>query len=96
MKVHYRGTLIDGTEIDSTRRRRTPAELVLGNVIPCWTEGLQMMKVGGKARLHCPSSLAYGDRGQPARAGGRPSIPGGAVIIYDVELIAIAKAAPRD
>ena len=84
VKVHYRGTLIDGTEFDSSIARGAPAEFGLNQVIPCWTEGLQKMKTGGKATLVCPSSIAYGDRG-------RPSIPPGATLSFDVELIEIVK-----
>jgi FKBP-type peptidyl-prolyl cis-trans isomerase FkpA len=83
VKVHYRGTLIDGTEFDSSYKRNEPAQFPLGNVIPCWTEGVQKMKVGGKARLVCPANLAYGDSG-------RPSIPGGAALIFEIELLEIA------
>ena len=82
VKVHYRGTLIDGTEFDSSIKRGQPATFPLNGVIPCWTEGLQRMKVGGKATLGCPSSIAYGD-------GGRPSIPGGATLMFEVELLEI-------
>jgi len=82
VKVHYRGTLIDGTEFDSSYKRNEPAQFPLGQVIPCWTEGVQKMKVGGKARLVCPSNLAYGDSG-------RPSIPGGAALLFDIELLEI-------
>jgi FKBP-type peptidyl-prolyl cis-trans isomerase FkpA len=82
VRVNYRGTLINGTEFDSSYGRNEPAEFALGRVIGCWTEGLQHMKVGGKARLVCPSNLAYGD------AGSAP-IPGGAALIFDVELLAI-------
>jgi FKBP-type peptidyl-prolyl cis-trans isomerase FkpA len=89
VKVHYRGTLIDGTEFDSSIARGTPAEFPLNGVIPCWTEGVQKMKVGGKARLVCPSNVAYGDQGRP------PTIPGGATLVFDVELIEIkAPASP--
>ena len=84
VKVHYRGTLIDGTEFDSSIKRGQPAEFGLGQVIPCWTEGVQKMKVGGKATLTCPSAIAYGDRG-------RPSIPPGATLVFEVELIDIVK-----
>jgi FKBP-type peptidyl-prolyl cis-trans isomerase FkpA len=87
VKVNYRGTLVNGTEFDSSYSRNEPAQFALNGVIPCWTEGLQKMKVGGKAELVCPSSLAYGD-------GGRPSIPGGAAIIFEVELLEIAGANP--
>ncbi len=85
VKVHYRGTLTDGTEFDSSIKRGEPVEFPLNGVIKCWTEGLQRMKVGEKARLTCPSDLAYGDQGQP------PSIPGGATLIFDVELLDIVK-----
>jgi FKBP-type peptidyl-prolyl cis-trans isomerase FkpA len=88
VKVHYRGTLIDGTEFDSSYARNEPAEFPLADVIGCWTEGVQHMKVGGKARLVCPSDLAYGDRGNEA-------IPGGSVLVFDIELLEIVGAAPR-
>jgi FKBP-type peptidyl-prolyl cis-trans isomerase FkpA len=84
VKVHYRGTLVDGTEFDSSIARGTPAEFPLDGVIACWTEGLQKMKVGGKAKLVCPSDIAYGDRG-------RPSIPPGATLVFEVELLEIVK-----
>jgi FKBP-type peptidyl-prolyl cis-trans isomerase FkpA len=82
VKVNYRGTLVNGTEFDSSYSRNEPAQFALNHVIPCWTEGLQMMKVGGKALLVCPSDLAYGDSG-------RPSIPGGAALIFEIELLDI-------
>ena len=88
VKVHYRGTLINGTEFDSSYKRNEPAQFPLGGVIRCWTEGVQKMKVGGKARLVCPSDLAYGDAG-------RPSIPGGATLVFEVELLEIVAAAPQ-
>lgn len=88
VKVHYRGTLINGTEFDSSYKRNEPAQFPLGRVIPCWTEGVQKMKVGGKARLVCPSDLAYGDAG-------RPSIPGGATLVFEVELLEIVAAPPQ-
>ncbi len=88
VKVHYRGTLTDGTEFDSSYARNEPAEFLLQGVIPCWTEGVQKMKVGGKARLVCPSDLAYGDAGNQA-------IPGGAALVFDVELLEIVAATPR-
>ncbi len=86
VKVNYRGTLVDGTEFDSSYKRNEPAEFPLNRVIPCWTEGVQKMKVGGKARLVCPSSIAYGDSGQP------PTIPGGATLVFEVELLGITAA----
>jgi len=84
VKVHYRGTLINGTEFDSSYKRNQPAQFPLTNVIPCWTEGVQKMKVGGKARLICPSDIAYGDSGHP------PTIPGGSTLIFEIELLDIA------
>jgi FKBP-type peptidyl-prolyl cis-trans isomerase FklB len=83
--VHYRGTLIDGTEFDSSHRRGQPATFGVGQVIPGWTEALQMMKVGGKRRLFIPSELAYGERGQGNIIG--PN----AVLVFEVELIDIQK-----
>jgi FKBP-type peptidyl-prolyl cis-trans isomerase FkpA len=83
VKVHYRGTLVDGTEFDSSYKRNEPAQFALNGVIKCWTEGVQRMQVGGKAQLVCPSDLAYGDQG-------RPSIPGGAALIFEIELLDIA------
>ena len=88
VKVHYRGTLIDGTEFDSSYARNEPAEFPLSGVIRCWTEGVQRMKVGGKARLVCPSDLAYGDRGND-------DIPGGSALIFDIELLEIVSPTPR-
>ena len=89
VQVHYRGTRIDGKEFDSSLERGQPASFPLNGVVRCWTEGLQKMKVGGKARLVCPPELAYGDRGQP------PKIPGGATLLFDVELLGIVgQAAP--
>ncbi len=86
VKVHYRGTLVDGTEFDSSYRRNEPAQFALNGVVPCWTEGVQKMKTGGKAMLVCPSNLAYGDQG-------RPSIPGGATLIFEIELLEIVGGA---
>ena len=85
VKVHYRGTLVDGKEFDSSFKRGQPAEFPLNGVIKCWTEGVAMMKVGGKAKLVCPPDIAYGERGAGA------SIPGNAVLNFDVELIDIVK-----
>jgi len=83
VKVHYVGTFIDGAEFDSSVKRGEPAEFPLGQVIPCWTEGVSMMKTGGKAKLFCPSDIAYGDEGRP------PLIPGGAALVFEVELLEI-------
>ena len=85
VKVHYQGTLMDGTVFDSSVQRGQPATFPLGNVIKCWTEGVQEIKVGGKSRLVCPANIAYGDRGSP------PTIKPGATLIFEVELIEIVK-----
>lgn len=85
VRVHYRGTLANGQEFDSSFKRNAPASFPLGRVIPCWTEGLQKMKVGGKATLTCPPNTAYGERG----AGG--VIPPNATLSFEVELLAIEK-----
>ncbi len=85
VKVHYHGTLADGTVFDSSVQRGEPATFPLNGVIPCWTEGVQLMKVGGKSRLVCPSNLAYGDRGAP------PRIKPGAALVFEVELLDIVK-----
>ncbi|MEZ4334943.1 MAG: FKBP-type peptidyl-prolyl cis-trans isomerase [Myxococcota bacterium] len=90
VKVHYHGTLRDGTVFDSSVERGSPAEFPLKGVIPCWTEGVQKMKVGGKARLVCPASTAYGDRGAP------PRIKPGAAIAFDVELLEIGAKPATD
>jgi FKBP-type peptidyl-prolyl cis-trans isomerase FkpA len=87
VKVNYRGTLVDGKEFDSSYKRNEPAQFPLNGVIKCWTEGLQKMKVGGKAKLVCPSSIAYGDQGRP------PVIPAKATLVFEVELLEIAKPA---
>ena len=83
VKVNYRGALTDGTEFDSSYKRNPPAQFPLSGVIRCWTEGVQKMKVGGKARLVCPSEIAYGDNGRP------PTIPGGATLVFEIELLEI-------
>jgi len=85
IKVHYRGTLTGGKEFDSSYKRGQPASFPLNRVIPCWTEGMQMMKVGGKARLLCPPGLAYGSRGVPG------TIPPDSTLTFEVELLEILK-----
>ena len=85
VKVHYHGTFPDGKVFDSSKERGTPAEFPLGGVITCWTEGVQKIKAGGTAKLVCPSDTAYGDQG----AGG--AIPGGATLVFEVELLEILK-----
>lgn len=83
VKVNYRGTFPDGREFDSSYKRNQAIEFPLGNVIPCWTEGVQRMKVGGKAKLTCPGTIAYGARGM----GG--VIPPNATLLFEVELLGI-------
>jgi FKBP-type peptidyl-prolyl cis-trans isomerase FkpA len=83
VRVHYKGTFPDGKEFDSSYSRGQPAEFPLNRVIKCWTEGVQKMKVGGKAKLACPAAVAYGERG----AGG--VIPPNATLLFEVELLGI-------
>jgi len=85
VKVNYEGRLTNGTVFDSSYKRGQPAEFPLNGVIKCWTEGVQRMKVNEKVRLTCPSDVAYGDHGHP------PTIPGGATLVFDVELLGVSK-----
>lgn len=85
VKVHYRGTFLDGKEFDSSYKRGEPTEFPLNRVIPCWTEGVQRMKPGGKARLTCPPAIAYGAAG----AGG--VIPPNATLRFEVELVSVRR-----
>ena len=81
--VHYHGTFEDGSVFDSSVDRGEPAQFPLRRVIPCWTEGLQLMKVGGKSRLVCPPGIAYGERGAP------PTIPPNSTLTFEVELLKV-------
>lgn len=83
VKVHYKGTLIDGKEFDSSYKRKKPIEFPLNRVIKGWTEGMQLIGKGGKIKLVIPSDLGYKDQGAP------PNIPGGATLVFEVELIDI-------
>ena len=83
VKVHYKGSFPDGKEFDSSYKRNEPTQFPLNGVIPCWTEGVQLMKTGGKAKLTCPSAIAYGTRG----AGG--VIPPNATLVFEIELLGI-------
>jgi FKBP-type peptidyl-prolyl cis-trans isomerase FkpA len=88
VKVNYEGRLIDGTVFDSSAQHGQAATLQVGSIIPCWTEALQLMKVGGKSRIVCPATLGYGDRGAP------PKIMPGATLEFDIELVSIEPPAP--
>lgn len=85
VRVHYRGTFADGREFDSSYKRKEPTEFPLNRVIPCWTEGVQLMKPGGKARLTCPPSIAYGESG----AGN--IIPPNATLHFEIELLSVKR-----
>jgi FKBP-type peptidyl-prolyl cis-trans isomerase FkpA len=85
VQVHYRGTFADGREFDSSYKRGQPTEFPLNRVIPCWTEGVQLMKPGGKARLTCPPAIAYGASG----AGG--VIPPNATLQFEIELLSVKR-----
>lgn len=85
VSVHYRGTFPDGREFDSSHKRGQPAEFPLNRVIPCWTEGVQLMKPGGKARLTCPAAIAYGERGAGS------VIPPNATLQFEIELLAVKR-----
>lgn len=85
VKVNYEGKFVSGKVFDSSIERKEPATFPLNGVIPCWTEGVQLMKVGGKAQIVCPPELAYGDEGRP------PQMPGGATLVFEVELLEIVK-----
>ena len=85
VRVHYRGTFMDGREFDSSYQRGRPAEFALNRVIKCWTEGVQLMKVGGKAELICPPAIAYGERG----AGG--VIPPNSTLKFEIELLGVVR-----
>ena len=88
VKVHYEGRFVDGKVFDSSVKRNEPATFPLNGVIPCWTEAVQRLKIGGKARVVCPPELAYGDEGRP------PQMRGGATLVFDIELLDIPKGEP--
>jgi FKBP-type peptidyl-prolyl cis-trans isomerase FkpA len=89
VSVNYEGKLVDGTVFDSSAKHGGhPVQMNVGSIIPCWTEALQLMKVGGKARVVCPSTLAYGDRGAP------PTIMPGATLDFTVELVEVLPKQP--
>lgn len=85
VQVHYRGTLANGSEFDSSYKRGQPATFPLNRVIPCWTEGVAKMKEGGKARLTCPPEIAYGSRGAGA------AVPPNATLTFEVELLKVMR-----
>jgi len=83
VKVHYKGSFPDGKEFDSSYKTGQPAEFPLNGVIKCWTEGVQMMKPGGKAKLTCPPAIAYGERGYPG------AVPPNATLVFEIELLGV-------
>ncbi len=85
VQVHYRGTLADGKEFDSSYKRGQPAAFPLNRVIPCWTEGVSKMREGGKAKLTCPPEIAYGARGAGS------AVPPNATLTFEVELLKVAR-----
>ncbi len=85
VRVHYRGMFEDGRDFDSSYERGRPAEFALSRVIRCWTEGMQLVRVGGKARLRCPSATAYGDKGAP------PFVLPNTPLVFEVELLLIIR-----
>jgi FKBP-type peptidyl-prolyl cis-trans isomerase FkpA len=87
VRVHYRGTFPDGREFDSSHKRGQPAMFRLNRVIKCWTEGVQKMQVGGRAKLTCPPELAYGERNV-----GDGLIPPGSTLVFEVELLGVLPA----
>lgn len=89
IKVQYTGTFINGKEFDSTYKRGKPSEYIMGQILQCFSEGVGLMKVGGKAKFYCPPDTAYGDMGNP------PVIPGGSLLIYEVELLDVSDAPPE-
>jgi FKBP-type peptidyl-prolyl cis-trans isomerase FkpA len=89
VKMAYRGSLADGSEFDNSAKHPQVPEFPLDKVIPCWSEGAQKMKVGGKAKFFCPASIGYKDKGEP-----RGGIPGGAVLVFDVELLEVKPPPP--
>jgi FKBP-type peptidyl-prolyl cis-trans isomerase FkpA len=88
VRVHYSGTHVDGTVFDSSAERGQPSQFALGSVIKCWTEGVQLMRPGGKARLVCPPELAYGQRGMPGK------IKPGETLTFEIELLEVLPSAP--